>query len=66
MGRRLAAARIAAGFSQVAAATALGIPQSAIAKLELGQRYLSFLEGLDLAALYGADPSTLDPRNGRS
>jgi len=64
VGRRLAAARARAGCSQTAAAKALGIPQSALAKIELGQRYLSFLEALDLAALYGVPASAFDPRNG--
>ena len=64
LGRRLAAARAEAGYSQAAAATALGIAQSAIAKIELGLRYVSFVEALDLAALYGVTPSDLDPRKG--
>jgi hypothetical protein len=42
----------------------LGLPESAIAKVERGQRQLSFLEALDLADLYGLSPLELDPRRG--
>jgi transcriptional regulator with XRE-family HTH domain len=62
VGRRVAAARLQAGCTQVAAARALNIPQSALARVELGQRYLSFIEALDLAALYGVPASAFDPR----
>jgi transcriptional regulator with XRE-family HTH domain len=61
VGRRLASAREAAGISQVEAARELGVPQSAIAKLELGRRQLRFVEGLRLADLYGVAPSLLAP-----
>jgi transcriptional regulator with XRE-family HTH domain len=43
IGQRLAAARTRADLSQAAAAARLGLAQSAIAKLELGDRYLTFL-----------------------
>jgi transcriptional regulator with XRE-family HTH domain len=56
LGTRLAAARTQAGLTQAAAAKALGIPQSRVAKLELGMRQLGFLEGLRLATLYDVDP----------
>ncbi len=62
LGERLAAARGQAGLSQLAAARALGIPQSVIAKLELGKRQLLFLEALRLAKLYGIDCGDLEPR----
>jgi len=59
LGTRLAAAREQAGLTQAAAAKALGIPQSRIAKLELGMRQLGFLEGLRLAQLYAVEPVDL-------
>ncbi|HJP89038.1 MAG TPA: helix-turn-helix transcriptional regulator [Candidatus Limnocylindrales bacterium] len=59
VGRRLAAAREAAGLSQLEAARRLGVPQSAIGKLELGQRQLRFVEGLRLAKIYGVAPTRL-------
>jgi len=49
-------------MSQSQAARAMGIPQSQIGKLELGQRQLQFIEGLRLAELYGQSPDQLDPR----
>jgi len=61
VGRRLAQAREAAGLSQQEAARRLGVPQSSIAKLELGQRQLRFVEGLRLAAIYRIDPAELAP-----
>ena len=48
-------------MTQLAAARALGVPQSRIAKLESGLRSLSFVEGLRLASLYAMSPSDLDP-----
>jgi transcriptional regulator with XRE-family HTH domain len=59
VGRRLAAARERASLSQHQVARALGVPQSQVAKLELGVRQLRFTEGLRLAALYGIQPSAL-------
>lgn len=61
VGERLASAREAAGLSQMVAARRLGVPQSSIAKLELGQRQLRFVEGLRLAEIYGVRPSELAP-----
>jgi predicted XRE-type DNA-binding protein len=61
IGRRLAIGRERAGLSQAEAARALEIPQSQIAKLELGIRQLQFIEGLRLAALYSLNPEELDP-----
>jgi transcriptional regulator with XRE-family HTH domain len=61
LGLRLAAARESRGLSQVGAAKALGLPQSAIAKLERGKRQLLFTEALRLAALYRVDCGDLDP-----
>lgn len=61
LGRCLSSARQKAGLTQAEVAEALGLPQSHIAKLELGQRHLRFLEGLRPAALYAIDPADLDP-----
>jgi transcriptional regulator with XRE-family HTH domain len=61
IGRRLAAAREAARLSQVQAGQRLGVPQSVIARLELGLRQLRFVEGLRLAELYEISPSRLAP-----
>jgi transcriptional regulator with XRE-family HTH domain len=61
VGQRLAAAREAAGLTQLAAARRLGVPQTAIAKLELGQRQLRFVEGIRLAGMYGVRPTDLAP-----
>lgn len=61
VGRLLAEAREAAGLSQLDAAKRLGVPQSSIAKLELGQRQLRFVEGLRLAQIYGVKPTALEP-----
>lgn len=63
LGRRLAAAREAAGLSQSQAARTLGVPQSRIAKVELGIRHLQFIEGLRLADLYSLSPADLDPQS---
>jgi len=60
VGRKLAAARQAAGMSQAEVASHLGIPQSRIGKLELGLRSLMFIEGLRLARLYSVAPRALD------
>ncbi len=66
LGTRLTVAREQAGLTQAAAAKELGIPQSRIAKIELGVRQLGFLEGLRLAALYEVDPMDLQSaRDGR-
>ncbi|MBI3751772.1 MAG: helix-turn-helix domain-containing protein [Chloroflexi bacterium] len=55
IGRRLAAARQRAGLSQAAAARALGVPQSQIAKLELGLRQLLLFEAVQLMGLYAVE-----------
>ena len=62
VGRQLATAREAAGLSQQEAARRLGVPQSSIAKVELGQRQLRFVEGIRLAQIYGVRPTELVPR----
>jgi len=59
---RRARRRRAGRPSQLAAAKALGVPQSVIAKLELGKRQLLFLEALRLAGLYGVDCRELGPK----
>lgn len=60
LGERLAAAREKAGLTQLGAAKAIGLPQSAIAKIERGRRQLRFLEGLRLAELFGVECRDLD------
>ena len=62
-GRLAAAARIRAGLTQVEVAKRLGVPQTRIAKIELGKRGITFVEGLELAELYSVRPIDLDPRN---
>jgi transcriptional regulator with XRE-family HTH domain len=62
VGRRVAEAREAAGLSQLQVARRLGVPQSSIAKVELGQRQLRFVEGLRLAEMYDVDATALAPR----
>lgn len=62
LGAQLRDARHSAGLTQVEAARRLGVPQSQIAKLEVGQRTLSFVEALDMAEAYGIHPADLDPR----
>jgi transcriptional regulator with XRE-family HTH domain len=52
VGRRLAEARHGAGLSQAEVGRRLGIPQSRIAKLEIGTRRLLWSEGVELAGLY--------------
>lgn len=52
VGRRLAEARHGAGLSQAEVGRRLGIPQSRIAKLEIGTRRLLWSEGVELAELY--------------
>lgn len=63
LGSRIASARLTKGLSQKSVAVDLGLSQQAVARIELGQRTLSFIEALDLAALFGIDPMDLDPRN---
>jgi transcriptional regulator with XRE-family HTH domain len=60
VGEWLAAAREKAGLTQLAAARAVGLRQSAIAKMERGKRRLHFLEGLRLLAIYDVDIRELD------
>jgi transcriptional regulator with XRE-family HTH domain len=64
LGECLARARVGAGLTQLAAARAVGLPQSAIAKMEGGKRQLRFLEGVRLAGIYGVDCRDLDPARG--
>ena len=66
IGRRLALARETARLSQAQVAASLGIPQSMVAKLELGNRQLRFSEGLELARLFGVQPTDLLPDDTRT
>lgn len=52
IGARLSAARHSVGMSQAGAARVLGVSQSRVAKLELGQRRLTYLEAIRFAQLY--------------
>jgi DNA-binding XRE family transcriptional regulator len=63
LGRRLASVRQNASLSQLDVARSLGVSQSQIAKLELGSRQLTFIEGLRLAELFDLAPEALDPRS---
>lgn len=65
IGRLLGDARQAAGLPQSAVARRLGMPQSRLARTELGKRRLLYAEAVRLARLYGVDISAFDPR-GRS
>jgi transcriptional regulator with XRE-family HTH domain len=62
IGALLGDAREDAGLPQSAVAKALGVPQSRIAKLELGRRQLLFAEAALLADLYGVSTTHFDPR----
>lgn len=50
--RRLKAARLEAGLTQVDAAKALGKPQSFVSKCESGERRVDVIELQDLARVY--------------
>ncbi len=61
VGLRLAAARRAAGFSQTEAGLRLSVPQSRVAKLEIGDRRLQYLEAFTYAELYGVSIEAFQP-----
>lgn len=61
IGRLLGDARQAAGMSQSAAAKAIGISQSRVARLERGLRRLRFDEAAGFARLYNVALSAFDP-----
>ena len=52
-------ARLAGDLRQTDIATKLGRPQSYVAKVEGGERLLSFIEVLDYCKALGLDPSLL-------
>ena len=52
-------ARLDAGLTQVEVATRLKVPQSYIAKVEQGERKISFIEVLDLCKALGTDAKDL-------
>jgi transcriptional regulator with XRE-family HTH domain len=62
IGRLLGDARQKAGLSQSLAAERLGISQSWLARIELGQRRLSVAEAAMCASLYGVPFGQFDPR----
>lgn len=61
IGGRLTLARRRRGLSQTAAARLLGMSQSKLAKLELGQARLSFSDAIDLATVYGVSLDAFVP-----
>ena len=52
-------ARLDAGLTQVEVASKLRVPQSYIAKIEQGERKISFIEVLDLCKALGIDARDL-------
>lgn len=58
---RLAAARRAAGLTQIAVSDRLDRPRSWIGKIEAGRRGLLFSEAIELAELYGVNLDDLAP-----
>lgn len=62
VGRLIGDAREDAGLPQSVAAKVLDVPQSRIAKIELGRRQLMFLEAVALAELYQVSLDRFDPR----
>lgn len=65
VGMLLGDARQAAGLSQPEASRELGVSQSRLAQLELGNRRLLLTEAFAFGELYGITLDKLDPR-GRS
>lgn len=62
VGILLGDARQAAGFSQPEAARRVGMSQSRLAQVELGNRRLRLTEAFTFADLYGIELADLDPR----
>lgn len=56
---RLAAARVASGFSQAAVAEKLGWNQSIVAKIETAQRRIDLIEYVRFAAVIGQDAARI-------
>lgn len=50
--KRLKAARLEAGLTQIEVATLLNVPQSYISKCESGERRVDVIELMDFAAVY--------------
>ena len=55
-------AREAAELRQIDVAALLGVPQSYVAKVESGERKISFIEVLDFCNAIGLDPQVLIDR----
>lgn len=53
MVQQLIAARMAAGMTQLEAATRINAPQSRISRIESGERRIDVAELIELADLYG-------------
>lgn len=60
--KRLRAARVAAGLTQVEVARRLAKPQSYVSKCESGERRVDVVELADLAQLYGRALDAFVPR----
>jgi len=58
-------ARLAARLTQAAVATALGRPQTFVAKCEAGERRVDVIELEQVAKLYGRSPSFFLPASKR-
>lgn len=59
LGRRLAEARQAKGFTQAQAASRLGWAQSVLSRMESGDREISAFELRDMSRLYGVSLNAL-------
>ena len=59
LARQLREARLSAGIRQVDVAQALKKPQSFVAKVEAGERRLTFNETLDFCHVIGLEPLQL-------
>jgi transcriptional regulator with XRE-family HTH domain len=59
--KRLIDARKAAGFTQVEVAKALKLPQSAVSRMESGERRIDIIEAAEFAKLYKCSIADLVP-----
>lgn len=66
LGRAIRDARVAAGLSQPDLASALGITQTAVSKMELGQTTISSTRLREIAKVLGTSASTLMGDNGQA
>lgn len=66
IGAAVAAARHAAGLTQVEVARRIGVSQSRVARLETGARRLTFAQAVVLSELYATDLTAFVPDGDRS